>query len=102
MHGDVQADKPIRPLHSGRLDIWCDYKTAHGRVTYARGQAREHQCVDCGGLARDWSYRGDARFEFSGSVTLSSGSASVMRWSGDPADYDPRCRPCHREYDSTI
>lgn len=91
----MQADKPIRAKHSGRVDVWCDYRTAHQRTAHARGKASEHTCIDCGEQAEQWAYRGDGRYEFTGHH---AGYRTV--WSGDPADYDPRCRPCHRKYDS--
>ena len=70
------------------------YYTAHDRVKVARGPACSHRCVGCGVVAQDWSLRRDAvgmRFGHAGPYTLA--------YSPDPADYDPRCKPCHAEYD---
>jgi len=70
------------------------YRSAHSRTQAARGVARLHHCIDCGGRAEDWSLRRTAarlRFEQLGTYTLA--------YSPDPADYDPRCKPCHAVYD---
>jgi hypothetical protein len=56
------------------------YRAAHARVVAARGKASERACVDCAGVAMDWSHR--------------HGTAL-----SDPANYDPRCRKCHSAYD---
>lgn len=48
----------------------------------ANGKARDHDCVDCGKTAYDWSRDHDKDGE-------------------DPGDYDPRCRSCHLKYDYT-
>jgi NAD-dependent SIR2 family protein deacetylase len=57
------------------------YRAAHARVVAARGKASDYGCVDCGVKAKDWSHRHGAGH------------------SGNPADYDPRCRKCHKAYD---
>jgi hypothetical protein len=70
------------------------YYTAHDRVKVARGSASLHRCVDCGETAEDWALRRGAskmRFGHAGPYTLA--------FSPDPLDYDPRCKPCHAEYD---
>ena len=71
------------------------YTTAHSRLRQQRGPASERTCIDCGGQAADWSYRGGSPKEIVG-VTQ---HGYVLPWSPDPADYDPRCRNCHRNFD---
>lgn len=67
------------------------YKTAHNRVKSLRGSASVHACVDCGGQADDWSYLGGASDEMR--------SPKQGAYSGNPAFYVPRCRPCHLAFD---
>lgn len=74
-------------------DDQVGYVAAHGRVRRARGNASEHQCVDCGCQARDWSLRKGAGRPHVG------GRDDGLMVSGDPVDYDPRCRSCHGKYD---
>jgi NAD-dependent SIR2 family protein deacetylase len=52
----------------------------HRRVVRQRGKAAEHDCVDCGGQAVDWSWTHDTD-------------------RGDPENYKPRCKRCHFKYD---
>lgn len=54
-----------------------EYARAHAAVRHAKGKASEHDCVDCGGQALDWSQIHDTD------------------------DYEPRCRSCHKKYDMT-
>lgn len=98
--GDVQAHIPLRPIHSGRVDVWCDYRTAHNRVKNVRGKASAHACVDCGQQATEWSYNGNGKYEFTGPTH--HGHGTLLVWSGDPADYDPRCKPCHMKRDGYV
>lgn len=60
------------------------FATAHKRVVTLRGNAREHDCIDCDKIAYDWSYKHPVGF------------------SDDPLDYEPRCRGCHQKYDRTL
>ena len=53
----------------------------HDRVRYDRGQAKDFDCEDCGGKARDWA-------QIAGSDGLSS------------SDYRALCRRCHILYDN--
>lgn len=71
-------------------EAWVSYISAHRRVEMKRGKAREYECVDCGGPAEQWSYTGHAENEF---------TQGNLHYSGDPADYAPRCRHCHAVYD---
>lgn len=73
------------------------YAAAHMRIRRARGRATDHMCIDCGEPARDWCLRRDAS-----PVLTTVHRGFLCRYSGDPADYDPRCRWCHRAYDRTV
>ncbi len=97
-NGRLDEHIPLRAVHSGRFDEWCDYRTAHNRIKNARGRAAEFKCIDCKAPAKEWSYRGGARYEFSGAI---NGKPGIVKWSGDPADYDPRCKSCHSTQDRT-
>lgn len=70
------------------------YRTAHKRVERAKGKASEHACMDCGQQAQDWSLRHDAPVTHEGN----NGGFSC-RYSGNPDDYEPRCKACHATYD---
>ena len=93
-HRDVQADVPIGSPR-WRPDQWCSYETAHRRTACVRGKASTHPCIDCAGPAREWSYSGGAAYEFTGP----SPRGHMRIWSGDPADYEPRCKRCHEDHD---
>lgn len=59
------------------------YNTVHQTLRAEKGKASEHDCVDCGQRARDWSHIHGT----------------------DPMDiecYEPRCRRCHSQYDRAI
>ena len=74
-------------------ELDAGYKAAHLRVASARGAASGHRCVDCGCRAADWSYNHtdpDAR----------SAPDGTRPYSLNPDHYSPRCRPCHRAFDS--
>jgi hypothetical protein len=67
------------------------YKTCHNRVKSLRGRASDHTCVDCQGQANDWSYIGGASDEMF--------SPKAGAYSGNPAFYAARCKPCHTSFD---
>lgn len=74
------------------------YAQAHHRTRRAKGRADEHACVDCGGPADHWSYDGkDPNAYFGRAQTL----GGLMLWSDNPDHYEPRCKPCHKQYDTT-
>lgn len=67
------------------------YKGAHLRVARVNGPAGERCCVDCGHVAAEWSYNHhdpDAISDRHGLFSL------------NPHYYEPRCRPCHKEFDA--
>lgn len=70
------------------------YLSMHDRIRNARGRARDHRCVDCGGRAREWSYNGGDVDELTEVVAV-----SPLKYSLDVARYSPRCKPCHVRYD---
>lgn len=67
---------------------------AHDRVRAAKGHARDHLCVDCGGPALDWALSHDAEETFEAKTT-----AHGRFYSLDVDDYMPMCRRCHIHYD---
>lgn len=70
------------------------YVAAHGRVKTLHGAARTHLCVDCLGPAEDWSYD----HEDSSELTDKRGRSYSM----NPSHYWPRCRLCHKSFDSAV
>lgn len=70
------------------------YAAIHKRLTRARGSARLHACVDCGGRAREWSYDNRDPHEVRGQV-----GRFVCAYSLKLEHYEPRCTPCHRKFD---
>ena len=66
------------------------YTAAHLRVQNAKGRAAEHPCIECGRVAKDWSYQGCAH---------ESLTEKGMRFCAHPDHYEPRCRKCHRAFD---
>ena len=69
--------RTARQAANPSYDVW------HRRVKKARGPASGYACADCGEPARDWS-----------TVNPSSDDVKVR--------FQPRCRKCHRHYDSAI
>lgn len=83
----------------------CSYTAAHKRVFRWRGSAKAFECIDCGKPAEEWSYRGGSSFEQSGSSPRRKNGKTIYvnsTWSGSIMDYDPRCVPCHKEYDANM
>lgn len=95
--GDALA--VVRPKSKGMPEDPCDYSTAHGRVVRRRGVASTHECVDCGGPAQQWSYNKRGEFEFTDLVRGFNDRLYEVTFSGNPDDYDPRCRSCHGRFD---
>lgn len=75
----------LKELSGPQTSQWkgddIQYRAMHSRIVQVRGRAADHDCVDCGGDAREWSYREPEGF-------------STNIW-----DYSPRCLPCHRAHD---
>ena len=73
------------------------YHGAHKRIRRARGSASTHSCVDCSGPAEQWSLKAGA-----GVLAGCNSKGSLMEYSGDPGDYEARCRSCHARHDMAI
>jgi hypothetical protein len=73
------------PNNSSWVGDSANYATAHARVKYARGPAKDHGCCRCGSkdqsLCYDW--------------------ANLTGNYPDPFDYAPMCRKCHRAFDKS-
>lgn len=67
------------------------YDAVHQRLFFRKGRASDHDCVDCGGQAEQWSYDNSDPDELVG--------RRGRRYSLDLERYSPRCVPCHREFD---
>ena len=77
------------------------YTEAHKEVTARRGKAADHTCVDCGGQADEWCFNhstAEDRVCYMGGAAVGDRRA-WFPYSTEPADYDPRCGPCHHSYD---
>lgn len=88
-------DRVGRPPRGESNTAWkgadVGYTGAHMRLRAARGSARQHACIDCGGPAKHWSYNHRDPNE----IARPGGPP----YSGDPGMYDPRCVPCHKRFD---
>lgn len=72
------------------------YDGAHRRVVAVRGRAKDHTCIDCGGQAAEWSYNNADPEPLYATVA----GGFVVAYSLIIANYDPRCRSCHRKFDA--
>lgn len=70
------------------------YWAVHKRLRAERGPASDHDCVDCGGGARDWSYDGTDPDPLLDSAR--------HPYSADLSHYEPRCRACHMRQDERL
>lgn len=71
-----------------------NYRAVHQRVRAKRGSASQYECVDCGNIAKHWSYSHSSKNEKWG---WHDGFYVPFGTSVD--DYDPRCVPCHKRLD---
>lgn len=85
--------RPRRP----RKPPASSYAAAHAQVRRLRGRAVEHQCIDCGQQAQQWSYNGTDLAEESAFPKERANKPLV--WSMNIEAYDPRCHRCHRIHD---
>lgn len=86
-----------REQHGDRNHMWNPdpgYSAVHLRLRAVRGVAADHSCVDCGQPADDWSYSNSDPDEYV--------DDQGRRYSTDPEQYVPRCRPCHRQFDAQV
>jgi len=72
-----------------RRDV-VGYHQAHHRLFLTRGPARNHPCVDCAGVAEDWSYNGHCDEELS-----HRGTPYCLHFE----HYSSRCKSCHVKLD---
>jgi hypothetical protein len=84
----VSAANRVKPAAT------ISYRSAHRRAEAAKGPASTHRCVDCGNQAQDWSLRHDAAETYEG-----RNGKHFCLYSGNPDDYEPRCKGCHLAYD---
>ena len=84
------------PRHQGDR---IAYSTAHKRVASRRGRARDHACLVCEQPAASWAYRGNSPRELREWRDVSPVKSGWLRYSPDPADYDPLCWRCHARKD---
>jgi hypothetical protein len=71
----------------------ASYNAVHDRLMVRRGPASEHRCVDCNGQAEEWSYD-------NADINEKRGSRNNLLYSTDANHYEPRCKPCHRNWDA--
>jgi hypothetical protein len=93
--GSIQTRRPrgSAPLPTTRYASGDEvgYAAVHARLRRGFGNARTHQCVECGNAAEDWAYDhqdADERRDSRG-----------LPYSVRPEHYRPMCRRCHLEFD---
>lgn len=84
--------------HNWLSDDELSYREAHSRVKRARGSASTYSCVDCGGVARHWSYNHAAKDEKWGWHE----DGFRVPFSANIEDYEPRCVSCHKRFDLRV
>lgn len=91
-HGDPNVVSEIRgrPLKG---DV-PTFAAIHKRIWRIRGSAKNYPCVDCSGVAAEWSYQGGCPNEMIGKVRN-----SLVPYSENLDLYVPRCVRCHRLFD---
>jgi len=82
------------PTHPSWKGSDVGYFRAHQRIRSVNDSASKHSCVECGESAAEWCYNhndpNDRQEMYRG---------YVLTYSCDPNYYEPRCVPCHRQYD---
>lgn len=98
--GDPGAARIVRhpsgPDNANWTGDQIDYRGAHWRVRLQKGKAKDHQCVDCGRQASEWSYD---RLDPNEKIGVTRGGVKVP-YSTNPRHYQPRCLSCHRKLDA--
>lgn len=96
-HGDPLHIEPRRgrPLDGEHPT----FAAIHKRLTRTLGRASEHDCVDCGGPAREWSYNNADPDELTAEISGRTRGRFTVAYSLDISNYDPRCTSCHRKFD---
>lgn len=104
---NTRVDNPMPLSERGKLHAGkslgrttpVSYVAAHSRVKAAYGPAAEHDCIGCGGQAREWAYQGGDPAEQQGWHRPTEKDYWV-RWSSNPEFYSAMCYQCHRALDS--
>jgi hypothetical protein len=73
------------------------YYAVHDRLRRIHGPARNHECVDCGQAAAEWSYDHSCPDE---RIELRRGRP--LPYSLDLTRYQPRCKSCHGTFDADL
>lgn len=95
------ARNPAKGARSGRwVGNQISYGGAHGRIRAARGSASQYPCMECGGPAKDWAYRGGDPDQLLGLARRQA--QMLMFYSPHPEFYDPVCRKCHNSKDAAL
>lgn len=68
------------------------YMSAHNRVRRINGKAVEYRCEHCDMPALEWALD-------HGMPNLVTESDRFGRYSNNPDDYIPLCKPCHNNFD---
>lgn len=68
---------------------WRGSDAGYHAVHLRLGRAADHECVDCGAPAAEWSYAHGCPDEL----------RAHSPYCHHPNHYSPRCRKCHRAYD---
>ena len=82
----------------GRVFGPTTYRGMHLKVVRERGKAVEHECVDCGEQASEWSYNKsdpDPKYQ---EISLMN-RVILAEFSTNVDCYEPRCKPCHVKLD---
>lgn len=103
VHGELEYvnRRPRGESHHAWKGDGVSYTSAHERVMRLRGKASGHQCCDCEGQAAEWSYNHQGLVELSASF-MWEGKLREVKYSGEPADYEPRCKSCHIKFDQKV
>lgn len=104
MKQDVCSMHYQRRLHGRPMDKFPkgqspNYTACHLRVERAKGKARDYPCIDCGGVAAEWSYNRMDPDGHTGVMRHGRSKGWTVQWSGNPIFYEPRCVGCHRRFD---
>ena len=71
------------------------YLGAHNRVYSLRGKASQYLC-ECGKPAQEWAYTHSGIQE---RLARPNKNGFQFKYSLDPDQYVPMCKPCHNEFD---
>ena len=90
--GHVARHLPGTDSHNWRGDD-ISYRSAHRRVSEARGSASDHSCAHCGKAAREWAYdHADPAERYA--------DQAGFPYSAKIEHYMPLCMSCHQLFDN--